>query len=210
MKKKTMMALMVSLSAVSFSAASNAEQQKAAPATPQETDVGKYQAETLFNSFVQACISTGMNEGKIDAAMAKNEAAPDVMTRAFLEGGKGKGWMIRGIHGAYAVAVPSNYSFCKAFAKDAVESDVHSQFQKLTEEPVDGYKATKIGEDARGETGKGVRKAGFVLVGEEKRFLVEVETRTDGRSMFKASAGMKEISKEEAERLMSLRVGKKR
>lgn len=209
MKKKAI-GMLVSLAAVSFSAVSNAEPQKAAAASQQETDVGKYQAETLFNSFVQGCISTGMNEGKIDAAMAKNEAAPDVMTRAFLEGDKGKGWMIRGNHGAYALAVPSNYSFCKAFAKDAVEGDVHSQFQKLTEQPVEGYKATKIGEDTKSEPGKGIRKAGFVLAGEEKRFLVEVETRTDGRSMFKASAGMKEISKEEAERLMKLRVGARR
>lgn len=169
-------------------------------AEPSSTESGQAaaQAESLIKVVTKFCIEPFKNPEQMINALKAQQAAPEVMTSAFLNNAPGRAWFVPGDHGAYAVAIPDNNSSCKAFARDATATAVSTRFAKLLKEPLAGYRVKAAGEEVQVVPDGEVRTYVYRLYeqqGEgESGLLIRVETSTSVKSMFKASAEVSEFT----------------
>lgn len=148
------------------------------------------QADELFKIASDHCIDKISTPAQIAEGLKGYKTAPPVMTSMFLHDGQGQAWFVPGVHGAYAVAVPQDNSYCKAFAKTAGQKEVLARVAQLAKTPPAGFAARKVDEDSQEVSGGVRRSVTYRLerleVGQPS-VLIVVETNSAPRAPFKAS-----------------------
>jgi|JI10StandDraft_1071094.scaffolds.fasta_scaffold205881_2 hypothetical protein len=148
------------------------------------------QADELFKIASDHCIDKISTPAQIGEGLKGYKTAPPVMTSMFLHDGQGQAWFVPGVHGAYAIAVTQDNSYCKAFAKTAGQNEVLERVAQVVKTPPVGFTARKIGEDSQNVSGGVLRSATYRLERKEgglPSILIVVETNSAPRAPFKAS-----------------------
>ncbi len=148
------------------------------------------QADEFFKIVSDHCIDKISTPAQIGEGLKGYKTAPPVMTSMFLHDGQGQAWFVPGVHGAYAIAVTQDNSYCKAFAKTAGQNEVLERVAQVVKTPPVGFTARKIGEDSQDVSGGVLRSATYRLERKEgglPSILIVVETNSAPRAPFKAS-----------------------
>lgn len=148
------------------------------------------QADEFFKIVSDHCIDKISTPAQIGEGLKGYKTAPEVMTSMFLQDGKGQAWFVPGVHGAYAIALTQDNTYCKAFAKTAGQKEVLERVAQVLKSPPAGFAARKVGEDSQEVSGGLLRSVTYRLERLEAGHpgvLIAVETNSAPRAPFKAS-----------------------